>query len=165
MILLFVEHTGTDQGVADGVGIAIAARPPVFQVTLLFLGNTTGNADADVSVGYPSTEVMNITGLAFASQPALVVLSSARIVCLNMPEMLLAELVDCLFDFSDTVITAHRLRREVSMSTGAVPRTVHWFWVQANDHTIFFGDAVQDESGDPQIISGVDARARSNLDP
>jgi len=127
--LLFVEHTGADQGVADRVRIAIAARPPVFQVTLLLFGNTTGNADADVSVGYASTEVMNITGLAFASQSALVVFPSARIIRLNMPEMLLAELVDRFFDFSDTVITAHRLRREVGMSTGAVPRAVHWFRV------------------------------------
>lgn len=163
--LLFVEHAGTDQGVANGVGIAVAARPPVFQVALLLLGDATGNADADVSIGDPGAEVMDIAGLTLAGQPALVVLPSARIVRLNVPEMLLAELVDRLLDLGDTVLAAHRLRREIGVGTGAVPRAVHRFRVQGDDHPVLFGDAVQKESGDPQIVSGVDARARSHLDP
>lgn len=165
VVLLFVEHTGADQSVADGIGIAIAAGPPVLQVTLLVLGDATGNANADVSIGHPSAKVVNVAGLAFAGQPALVVLSSTRIVRLDMPEVLLAELVDCLLDLGDTVVAAHRLRREVGMGTGAVPRAVHRFRVQGDDHTVLFGDAVQNESGDPQIVSGVNARARSHLDP
>jgi len=147
--LLFIEHAGADQGVADSIGIAVAARPPVFQIALLLLGDATGNADADGSVGHSSAEVMNIAGLAFAGQPALVVLPSARIVRLDVPKMLLAELVDRLLDLGDTVIAAHRLRREVGVRTGAVPRTVHRFWIQSDDHTVFFGNAVQNESGDP----------------
>jgi len=108
--LLFVEHAGTDQGIRNGVGIAVAAGSPVFQVTLLFLGDATGNADTDVSIGYSGTEIMYIAGLTLAGQPALIVLSSARVVRLDVSEMLLAELVDRLFDLSDTVFTAHRLR-------------------------------------------------------
>lgn len=163
--LLFVEHAGADQGIADGVRIAVAARPPIFQVTLLLLGDATGNADADISVGHSSAEVMDIAGLAFPGQSALVVLPSAWIVRLDVPEMLLAELVDRLLDLGDTVIVAHRLRREVGVGTGAVPRSIYRFRIQGDDHTVFLGDAVQNESGDPQIVSGVDAFARSHLDP
>lgn len=163
--LLFVEHAGADQGIADGVGIAVAAGPPVLQIALLLLGDTTGNADADVSIGNPSAKVMNVAGLALAGQPALVVLPSARIVRLDVPEMLLAELVDRFLDLSDTVFVAHRLRREVGVGTGAIPRAVYRFRVQGDDHTVFFSDAVQNESSDPQIVSSVDARARSHLDP
>lgn len=164
-ILLFVKHAGTDQGVTNGIGIAVAAGPPVFQVALLILGDAAGNANADVPIGHPGAEVVDVAGLAFPGQSALVVLSSARIVRLNVSEVLLAELIDRLLDLGDTVLAAHRLGREVGVGTGAVPRTVHRFRVQGDDHAVLLGDVVQNETGDPQIVPGVDTRTWSHLDP
>jgi len=129
------------------------------------LGDATGNTDTGISIGYSGTEIMYITSLTLAGQPALIVLPSVRVVRLDVSEMLLAQLIDRFLDLGDTVFTAHRLRREVSVGTGAVPRAVHRFRVQGDDHAVFFSDAVQNESGDPQIVSGLDSRARPYLDP
>lgn len=109
-IHLFIQHAGANQGVADGIGIAVATGPPVLQIALLFFGNTTRNTDADVSVGYASAKIVNVAGLAFAGQPTLVVLSSARIVRLNVPKVLLAKLIDRLLDLGDSILVAHRFR-------------------------------------------------------
>lgn len=163
--LLFIEHAGADQGVADGIGITVAAGPPVLQVALLILGDAAGNANADVAIGHSGAEVVDAAGLALPGQSALVVPPSTWIVRLDVSEMLLAQLVDCLLDLGDTVLPAHRLRREVGVGAGTVPRTVHRFRIQGNDHAVLLGDVVQNESGDPQIVPGADARARSYLDP
>jgi len=147
--LLFVEHAGADQGVTDGVWIAVAARPSILQVALLLLSDAAGDADADIAIGHSRAEVVDIASLALAGQPALVVLSSARVVRLDVPEVLLAELVDGLLDLGDAVLVAHRFRREVRMGASAIPRAIYRFWIQSHDHSIFFGDVVQDEPGDP----------------
>lgn len=162
---LFIEHAGADQGVADGIGITVAARPSILQVALLILGDAAGDANADVSVGHPGAEVVDAAGLALPGQSALVVLPSTWVVRLDVSEVLLAELVDRLLDLGDTVFSAHRLRREVGVGSSTVPRTVHRFRIQSHDHAVLLGDVVQKESGDPQVIPGFDARAWPNLDP
>lgn len=119
--LLFVEHAGADQGVADGIGITVAAGPPVLQVALLILGDAAGNANADVPIGHPGAEVVDAAGLALPGQSALVVLPSTWVVRLDVSEVLLAELVDRLLDLGDTVFSAHCLCREVGVGASAVP--------------------------------------------
>jgi len=149
LTLLFVEDAGADQGVADGVWIAVAAGPSVLQVALLVLSDAAGDANADVTISHSRAEVVDIASLALAGQPALVVLSSARVVRLDVPEVLLAELIDGLLDLGDAVLVAHRLRGEVRMSASAIPRAVHRLWIQSHDHSVLLGDVVQDEPGDP----------------
>ena len=160
---LLVEHTGANEGVADGVGIAVAARSPVLEVALVGLGDTAWNTDADVAVGDAAAEVVDAAGLALAGKPALVVLALARVVRLDVLLVPLAQLLDRLLDLLDAIVGAHRLGREVAVGARAVPVALHGFRVQGDDHAVFLGDAVQDEPGHPEVVAGGDAEAGSNL--
>lgn len=63
---LFVEDARANEGVANGVRIAVAARSSVLEIALLVLGDAARNSYADVPVGDSGAEIVNAAGLAFS---------------------------------------------------------------------------------------------------
>ena len=62
------------------VGITVAGRSPVLQISVTLLRHVTGDPDAAAPVGHPGTEVMDAGGLVQTSQPPLVVLPLVGII-------------------------------------------------------------------------------------
>ena len=56
------------------VGITVAGRSPVLQISVALLGHVPGDPDAAAPVGHPGTEVVDAGGLVQTSQSPLVVL-------------------------------------------------------------------------------------------
>ena len=161
---LLVEDAGAHEGVRDGVGIAVAARPAVLEVSLLVLGDAARNANTGGAVGDAAAEVVDAAGLALAGKSALVVLALEGIVRLDVLLVALAHALDRPLDLGDTAVRARRLRRVVRVGASAVPAALHGLRVQGDHHAELLGHAVQDEAGDPEVVAGVDAHGWADLE-
>lgn len=80
-----------------------------------------------------------------------------------MTRVMLAQFFDSFLDLADAVLGAHRLRREIGVGAGTVPRSVDGFRVERRDDTVLLGHAVKNETGDPEVVTGTDSLARSDL--
>ena len=63
----------------------------------------------------------------------------------------------------ETAVFAHRQRAVVGMRPGAVPIARHWLGVEADDDAKLFGNALQQEATHPQVITHLNALARTDL--
>lgn len=59
---------------------------------------------------------------------------------------------------------SHGLRGEVAVGSGSVPVARHRFRVEGDHDAEFLGDAVQQETGHPQVVADANAFARSDLE-
>lgn len=131
------------------------------------------------------TKIMNRRSLMAASKTTFVVFPPFRIVGLDVPKVVPAQLVDGLFYFTEipakqtlithnanltsssihnAVVFSHRLRWEIGVGPGTVPVAFNWLRVQRDDHAEFFGYSVEKVAGYPQLVSYADALAGTNLE-
>ena len=64
----------------------------------------------------------------------------------------------------DASLLAHAQGGEVGVSAGTVPVSGHGFGVEGDDDTEVLSHTVQDEAGDPQVVSHADPLTGSNLE-
>ena len=97
----FIKTGGLHDELGHGVGVAVAAGPPVLQVAITLEckdniivnmshrtdlgGHLPGNPDAGAPVGHARGELVHGGGLVEASQPPPVVLPLVRVIVNNMP--------------------------------------------------------------------------------
>lgn len=71
---------------------------------------------------------------------------------------------DLYLNLHDTILVAHGLGGEVTVSTSSVPVALHGLGVEGDDHAELFGDAMQQETRHPQVIADADALAWAYLE-
>lgn len=62
LIASFVEKTGADEGFCHPKGVTVGRGAAVFEVTLLLLADSPGNADAGSPVGNACGKVVDVGG-------------------------------------------------------------------------------------------------------
>lgn len=67
-------------------------------------------------------------------------------------------------DLPESSLVPHLLGADVGVAAGAVPVALHGFGVQCGHNPKVFTDAVQQKTGDPQMVAHLDAFARTDLE-
>ena len=134
------------------VRVGVARWSSVLKVTLALLCTLSRNSDAGTTVGDTPAKLINVSSLMSAGQTLAVTLS----VDFNMFDVALLELLHSRLNVLHPAFLTHRLSRYVGVETGAVPVTGDRFRVEGDDDTEFFGDAVQQETGHPQLVANYD---------
>lgn len=74
------------------------------------------------------------------------------------------ELLNGGLDVSHTTGLSHGLGREVTVKTGTVPVTGHGLGCDGNAGTKGLSDTVEQETGNPELVTHVDTLAGANLE-
>lgn len=94
----FVEKTGADEGFCHRKGVTVGGGAAVFEVTLLLLADSPGNADAGAPVGNARRKVVDVGGFVESSQAAGIVQAPLGIVGSDVVLVPLAQSLDGLFN-------------------------------------------------------------------
>ena len=125
-----VQADGPHDGLGDAVRVAVARRPPVFEVALLLVGALARDSDRAAAIGHAGRERVDVGRLVETGQTARVVLAAVRVVHRDVEVVPLAQLFDGVLDDFDAVLLAHGQRGEVAVSTGAIPVADHGLRVE-----------------------------------
>uniref|UniRef100_A0A182IN69 Uncharacterized protein n=1 Tax=Anopheles atroparvus TaxID=41427 RepID=A0A182IN69_ANOAO len=159
----FVFSAGGEDGIAHTVRVAVGARAAILQVALLGVGNTARDAHRAATVRHTPAELVDRGRLQAADQPTLVVLSTARIVRLDVLVMLGRELLDGSLDRLDAALGTHRFGGEVAVAAGPVPVALHRLRVERHDDAVVLGDAPQNVARQPEVVRALHAECRPDL--
>jgi len=131
------------------VRVSIRSWSSVLEVTETLGSTFSRNTDGRTTVGDTICELIDATGLMLSSKTHGVVLS------VDCDVFLVAalKLLDGGLNVLHASILAHLLGREVAVKTGSVPVTWDWLRVERNLGTELFGNAVEEESGEPEMIT------------
>lgn len=88
-----------------------------------------------------------------SGQTTFVILSPAWIVCPDVTFVVHGELLDCLLDGLDAIFAASFSRGNVGVGSGSVPVPANWFRVEGDANAELLSDSVQEEPGNPQVVS------------
>jgi hypothetical protein len=72
---------------------------------------------------------------------------------LDVFNMTLLKLLHGFFNVFHSTILTHLLGRDVGVETGTVPVTRDRLGLEGDDDTEFFGDTVEEPSGDPELVT------------
>ena len=120
----------------------------------------TGNTDTCTTVSDTRAEGADVGGLVTTAQAQLVVLAVDGDVLV----VLFGELLDGGLDSLDTALLPHRLGGVVGVAAGTVPVTGQGLGVEGHLDVELFGDAGEEESGHPEMVSHVDTLAWADLE-
>lgn len=107
------------------------------------------NTDGCTTVGNPIGEGVNATSLMSASKTHGVVLS------INRDVLLVAglKLLDSSLNVLHATWLSHLLAGKVAVKTSSVPVTWDWLGVEGDLCAEFFSNAVEEETGQPKVIT------------
>merc|ERR1719500_1428526 len=164
IFLLLVETDGLHHHSGHRIGIAVAAWSPVLQVAVTLLGHLSRDPNAAAPVCDAGREVVDRRSLVGSGQTTLVVLSLFGIICLDVPHMVLGELLNSSLDCFHSAGNPHRLSGEVCVSTSTIPVAHHWLGIKSDNHSKVFSHPLENVPGHPEIVSHIDPLGRSNLE-
>lgn len=120
----------------------------------------TRDTDRGATVGNTIGEGANVAGFVPSGQPQFVVLTIDG----NVLEMPVGELLDGSFDSLHASGLTHGLCRVVGVATSTVPVTSKRLRVEGDLDTPLFGDADEQETGHPEVVTHGDTLARADLE-
>lgn len=94
----WIEQTCFGDCHGNTVRVTIGRWPSILEVAFLFLGHLAGDADAGAPVGHACREVLDAGGLVATRETPLVVVSLVGVVGTDVFAVILAQLLDGLFD-------------------------------------------------------------------
>merc|ERR1719340_301939 len=130
-----VQADGLDDHLGHRVGITVAARSPILQVSITFLCHLPRNPDAATPVGDARREVVDGGGLVGTCQPSLVVLAFIGVVGFDVSHMVAGKFVNRCLDRLDAALDPHGLCGEVGVAASAVPIACHRLGVKRDNHS------------------------------
>merc|ERR1719510_478227 len=77
--------------------------------------------------------------------------------------MLLAEFLDSFDDLRITARVSHCEGGVVGMGTSSIPISLHWLRMKRHDHLEVLSHSLQEETGNPQLVTAVDSDAGTHL--
>merc|ERR1711881_693641 len=127
------------------VRVGIRSWSSILEVTVTLVATFSGDTDGATTVGNTISERVDATSLMSASKTQSVVLS-----------------VNC--DVLHATRFAHLLTGEVAVKTSSVPVTWNWLGVEGDLGTKLLSDTVEEETGEPELITKLDTLTRTNLE-
>lgn len=134
---------------SDLVRIGIRSRSSILEVTLAILSDLARDTNRTTTVSNTVAELIDVTGLVSAGQTGLVALTVDG----DVLEVAGLELLHGGLDDLDTALLAHGLGGDVGVKTGTVPVAGDRLGVEGDDGAELFGDAVEKETGHPELVS------------
>merc|ERR1719500_1123774 len=107
IFVLLVETDGLHDHSGHRIGVAVAAWSPVLQVAVPLLSHLPRDPNAAAPVCDAGREVVDRRSLVGSGQTTLVVLSLFGVVCLDVPHMVLGELLNGRLDCFDSAGKHH----------------------------------------------------------
>ena len=141
------------------VGISVGSGATILKVTLAVLGALAGDTDGATTVGNTVRELVDAAGLVATGETLLVTLTVDGDV-LNVAGL---ELLHDGLNNLHTTIGTSGVGGDVGVKTGTVPLTLDGLGVEGDADTKLFSDTVEKETGHPEVITHIDARAGANL--
>jgi len=155
------QESGLDESRGNPVRINVGGRTTIFQVSLSFEINGSGNPDGSTTIRNTSRELTDALSLVFSGQPHLVVFT----VNLDVLQVPLGKLLDVLVNGLDTTLLPGLLGGVVGVTTGTVPVTLsEGLGVERRSDTPLLTDPQQQEPSHPQVITHGDSQTRSDLE-
>merc|ERR1719500_774692 len=164
IFVLLVETDGLHDHSGHRIGVAVAAWSPVLQVAVPLLGHLPRDPNVAAPVCDAGREVVDRRSLVGSGQTTLVVLSLFGIICLDVPHMVLGELLNSRLNCFDAASNPHRLSGEVCVSSSTIPVAHHRLGIKSNNHTKVFSYPLQNVPGDPEVVSHINPLGWSNLE-
>lgn len=152
--------SGLHQGGRDPVGIDVGSRATVFEVAEALSSDMARDTDGSTTVGDTRGEGANVAGLVPTGQPELVVLSVDG----NVFHMPLGELLNGLFDGLHAALLTHGLGGVVGVAASTVPVAREGLGVEGDLDTPLFGNADEQETGHPEVVTHRDTLAGTDLE-
>jgi hypothetical protein len=141
------------------VRVGVGGRSSVLKVTLAILGALAGNTDGTTTVSDTVGELVNGTSLVATSKTSLVALTvDGNVLNVTGLELLHGSLNGLHATFGTGVVGGN-----VGVKTGTVPVTGNGLGVERDLSTEFFGDTVEEETRNPEVVTHLNTLARTNL--
>ena len=151
---------GLDHDTGDKVRVDVGGWSSVLEVTVALNLNGSWDSDGGASISNAGGEGLHGGSLVSTGQSLFVVLT----VQLDVFLVSLGELFNGLLDLLHTTWVSHGKGGDVGMTTSTIPVTLQWLWMEGDLDTELFGDSFQQVSGHPQLVSHLDALARTDLE-
>lgn len=150
---------GSHENLGDTVRIGVGGGTAVLKVAVALGSGLARNADRAATVGDAIAELLNGASLVRAGETLLVVLT----ILLDALDVVRLEVLESRLDVSHATLDTHLLGREVGVHTGTVPGALHGLGVDGNLDAKVLSDTGKEETGDPKLVTHLDALARTNL--
>ena len=147
---------GRHQNLGDAVRVGVGGGSAVLEVTVALGGGFPGDADRGAAVGDAVGELLDGARLVAARQALVVVLA----VLLDALDVVGLELLEGVLDVLHAALDAHLLGGEVGVQALAVPIAADGLGVPRDLDAKVLGDAGEEESGDPKLVTHCLALAR-----
>ena len=131
------------------IGARVARWSSVLKVTLALHCTLSRNSDTRTTVGNTPAEFVNVSSLMFTGETFAVALP----VDFNVLDMTLLKLLHGCLDVLHSTFFTHSLGRYISVKTSTVPVTGYGLGGEGDDDTEFFGNAVEQETGHPKLVT------------
>ena len=151
---------GFDHDTGDKVRVDVGSWSSVLEVTVALGLDRSWDSDGGTSVGNTGGEGLHGGGFVSTGQSLSVVLT----VQLNVFLVSLGELFNGLLDLLHTSWGSHSKGGDIGMTTSTIPVTLQWLWMEGDLDTKLFGNSFQQVSGHPQLVTHLDALARTDLE-
>jgi hypothetical protein len=144
---------------SDLVGISVRRGAAVLEVSLVIFRDLARDTNGATTVGDTVRELINVTGLVATSETLLVTFTVDGDV-LNVAGL---ELLHGGLDSLHTTLGTSGVGGNVGVKTGTVPLTLDGLGLEGDTDAELFSDTVEKETGHPEVITHVDARAGADL--
>lgn len=148
-----------DNDTSNLVGVGVGGRSAVLEVTLAILGALAGNTDRTTTVSNTVGELVNGTSLVATSKTSLVTLAIDGNV-LNVTGL---EFLHGSLNGLHTALGTSSVGGDVGVKSSTIPVTGDGLGVERDLSTELFGDTVEEEARDPEVVTHLDTLARTNL--
>mmetsp|Transcript_45682 Transcript_45682/g.76272 ORF Transcript_45682/g.76272 Transcript_45682/m.76272 type:complete len:272 (-) Transcript_45682:539-1354(-) len=159
-ILRLIEEDGLYNTASHQVGIHVGGRASVLKVAHPSRLSATRYTDTGTTVSNTPLEVVDAGSLVSSSQPSVVSSTVDR----DMLSVFLAKLLHRRLNELISAWPTHLFGGHVCMASGSVPVTRDGFGVEGSDDAILLSNAVEEETGHGQVVTGLDAHTGSNLE-
>jgi hypothetical protein len=151
---------GLHHNTGNPVRVGVGGRSSVLEVTVTLLAALTGNTDGSTTVGNTVGKLIDSTGLVTSGKTEVVVLTIYG----DVLHVATLELLDGSLDVLHATLLAHLLGGEVAVQTGTVPVTGTGLGVEGDLSAELFGDSVEEETSDPEVVTHLDTEAGTDLE-
>jgi hypothetical protein len=159
-LISLVKASGLHDDACHTVRVNVGSRATVLQVTVPLSSHVPRDTDGSTTVSDTGTEVTNVTSLVTTCETELVVFTVHGDVLV----VTLRELLDGLVNVLPSSWLAHRECAVVGVATSTVPITLKRLRVVGNLDTPLLGDANQEETCHPKMVTHGDAFTRTDLE-
>ena len=140
---------GLHHHASDLIRTSVRCWSPIFEVALPSCCALSRNSDASTTIRNAPAEAVNVGCFVLARHAVCISLA----VDSNVLNVTLLKLAHHVFNGLEAIVLAHILGGDVGVETGSVPITWNGLWVEGHDNAKFFGDTMEQETSQPEMVA------------